>query len=42
MSHHEPAHHGPGYASPAEARSQPREQVAYVACLYEGTGINEP
>ncbi len=35
-------HAGPGYASPDEARSQPPEQVAYVACLYEGTGVEEP
>ena len=36
------AHEGPGYASPAEARQQSPEQVIYVACLYEGTGIDEP
>ncbi len=36
------AHEGPGYASPAEARDQSPEQVIYVACLYEGTGIEEP
>ena len=40
MSEH--AHSGPGYASPAEARQQPAEKVVYVACLYEGTGIEEP
>ncbi|MBA2581259.1 MAG: selenium-binding protein [Thermoleophilaceae bacterium] len=39
-AHH--THEGPGYASPDEARLQPRESVAYVACLYEGTGIEEP
>jgi len=33
---------GPGYASPAEAQSQAPEEVVYVACLYEGTGIDEP
>ena len=33
---------GPGYASPAEARQQSPEKVVYVACLYEGTGIEEP
>ena len=38
--HHQ--HSGPGYASPEDARSQPPERVAYVACLYEGTGIEEP
>ena len=32
----------PGYGSPEEARQQPPEQVVYVACLYEGTGIEEP
>ena len=35
-------HAGPGYASPQEARATPPEQVVYVACLYEGTGIEEP
>jgi len=35
-------HQGPGYASPAEAQSQAPEEVVYVACLYEGTGIDEP
>ncbi|MGI8596662.1 MAG: selenium-binding protein SBP56-related protein [Thermoleophilaceae bacterium] len=35
-------HSGPGYASPREAMAQPPEEVAYVACLYEGTGIEEP
>jgi selenium-binding protein 1 len=33
---------GPGYASPEVAREQPPEQVAYVAALYEGTGIDRP
>src|SRR5215210_1702918 len=42
MTHHDHAHAGPGYASPEEARRQPPEEVAYVACLYEGTGINQP
>ena len=42
MSHPQHAHEGPGYASPGEALRQPPEEVAYVACLYEGTGINEP
>src|SRR3954470_17565910 len=41
MSEHEHAA-GPGYASPAEAQTQPPEDVIYVACLYEGTGISEP
>jgi selenium-binding protein 1 len=35
-------HSGPGYASPADALAQPPEDVIYVACLYEGTGIEEP
>src|SRR5687767_13869963 len=33
---------GPGYASPKEAMARPREEFVYVACLYEGTGIQEP
>ena len=41
MSHHE-HHAGPGYASPEVASQQPPESVVYVACLYEGTGIEEP
>jgi selenium-binding protein 1 len=43
--HHEGhAHQGQrvGYASPAEAMQAPREEFVYVACLHEGTGINEP
>ncbi len=35
-------HSGPGYASPQEAMRQPPEQFVYVACLYEGTSIQEP
>jgi selenium-binding protein 1 len=35
-------HTGPGYASPDAARRQPPEEFIYVACLYEGTGIQEP
>ncbi len=45
MSAHDHAdheHHGPGYATPAVAREQPPEQFAYVAALYEGTGIDRP
>jgi selenium-binding protein 1 len=30
------------YHSPEDARQQPPEDFVYVACLYEGTGINEP
>ncbi len=33
---------GPGYASPQVAREQPPERFAYVAALYEGTGIDRP
>jgi selenium-binding protein 1 len=33
---------GPGYPSPQAAREQPPEQFAYVAGLYEGTGIERP
>ena len=45
MSAHDHAdheHHGPGYATPQLAREQPPEQFAYVAALYEGTGIDRP
>ncbi len=35
-------HVGPGYASPEVARRQPAERFVYVACLYEGTGIDRP
>jgi selenium-binding protein 1 len=30
------------YASPAEAARAPAEEFLYVACLHEGTGVNEP
>jgi selenium-binding protein 1 len=30
------------YSSPQDASSQPPEDFVYVACLYEGTGIEEP
>jgi methanethiol oxidase len=30
------------YHSPEDARQQPPEDYVYVACLYEGTGIQEP
>jgi selenium-binding protein 1 len=30
------------YQSPEDARQQPPEDFVYVACLYEGTGIQEP
>ena len=33
---------GPGYASPEAAQAQAPEKFIYVACLYEGTGIQEP
>jgi selenium-binding protein 1 len=38
--HHE--HTGPGYASPRIAAEQAPESFIYVACLYEGTGIDRP
>jgi methanethiol oxidase len=41
-SHECHEHAGPGYASPAVAREQPAERFVYVACLYEGTGIDRP
>jgi methanethiol oxidase len=33
---------GPGYASPQAALNAPREELLYVSCLHEGTGVNEP
>jgi selenium-binding protein 1 len=33
---------GPGYASPQDAMRAPREEFLYVACVHEGTGVNEP
>ncbi|XP_043721850.1 selenium-binding protein 2-like [Telopea speciosissima] len=33
---------GPGYASPLEAMSGPKESILYVACVYSGTGIEKP
>ncbi|KAJ3708609.1 hypothetical protein LUZ61_012314 [Rhynchospora tenuis] len=33
---------GPGYASPIEAMSGPRETLIYVTCVYNGTGIEKP
>ena len=30
------------YASPTEALGAPAEEFLYVACLHEGTGVNEP
>src|SRR5918995_131358 len=30
------------YASPAEATRAPAEEFLYVACLHEGTGVDEP
>jgi selenium-binding protein 1 len=38
--HH--AHHGPGFATPADAMRAPREEVVYVASLHTGTGVEEP
>ena len=31
-----------GYASPSEAMQAPKEDILYVAGLYEGTGVDEP
>jgi len=45
MTEHHHQHHagGPGYASPADAvQNAPREEIVYVAGLYEGTGVEEP
>ncbi|XP_010905138.1 selenium-binding protein 1 [Elaeis guineensis] len=33
---------GPGYASPLEAMSGPRETLLYVTCVYHGTEIEKP
>ncbi|XP_068665162.1 selenium-binding protein 1-like [Aristolochia californica] len=33
---------GPGYASPIEAMSGPREKLIYVTCVYNGTGREKP
>ncbi|KAK8490344.1 hypothetical protein V6N13_009016 [Hibiscus sabdariffa] len=33
---------GPGYATPLEAMSGPREAILYVNCIYNGTGRNKP
>ncbi|KAJ6866464.1 selenium-binding protein 1-like [Populus alba x Populus x berolinensis] len=33
---------GPGYATPLEAMSGPRESLLYVTCVYSGTGIEKP
>ncbi|KAG9446038.1 hypothetical protein H6P81_012166 [Aristolochia fimbriata] len=33
---------GPGYASPIEAMSGPREKLIYVTCVYNGTSIEKP
>ena len=46
---HEHAHHQHeasaqrvGYESPADAQQAPREEIAYVAALHTGTGVDEP
>jgi selenium-binding protein 1 len=36
------AHCGPGYASPAQAMTAPREKLLYVAALHVGTGSRAP
>src|SRR5438094_7506361 len=33
---------GPGFASPADAKSAPRETQLYVLALYGGTGVHKP
>ncbi|PIN14813.1 Selenium-binding protein [Handroanthus impetiginosus] len=33
---------GPGYATPLEAMSGPRETLIYVTCVYTGTGTEKP
>ncbi|KAJ4955307.1 hypothetical protein NE237_012090 [Protea cynaroides] len=33
---------GPGYASPIEAMSGPKESIVYVTCIYSGTGREKP
>src|SRR4249920_350640 len=45
MTQHD--HHSNGapasfHASPKEALSAPREELLYVACLHEGTGVEAP
>ena len=38
------AHDGPAsfHASPAEAQRAPAEELLYLACLHEGTGVEKP
>ncbi|XP_042506200.1 selenium-binding protein 2-like [Macadamia integrifolia] len=33
---------GPGYLTPIEAMSGPKEALMYVACIYSGTGTEKP
>ncbi|KAI3997766.1 hypothetical protein MKX01_007653 [Papaver californicum] len=33
---------GPGYATPIQAMSGPKESLLYVTCVYSGTGIEKP
>ncbi|CAN1804366.1 Selenium-binding protein 1 [Linum perenne] len=33
---------GPGYATPLQAMSGPKESLLYVTCVYAGTGIQKP
>jgi selenium-binding protein 1 len=37
-----PAGQGRTYASPADAMKSPREELAYVVCVYAGTKVNQP
>jgi selenium-binding protein 1 len=39
---HESSAHCNTYASPAEAMKAPRETLAYIPCLYVGTGVKKP
>ena len=44
MAKHDPDDQRPRsfHASPAEALEAPRERFLYLACLHEGTGVDEP
>ena len=35
-------HHGPGYASPADAMKAEPEKELYTTALYGGTGVEQP
>ncbi len=42
MEEHGCCKKGPGYATPLEAMSGPRESLLYVTCIYSGTGKGKP